>query len=279
MENKIQLNREMFTNMLALQAKLNTETNGAIWITGVTNKGRNINWLKCISMEAAEMMDCFPWKHWKDINSSSDIENFKVEVVDVWHFALSGILEYIASNDFVLSEDFSEEEKQNATFEDVINFAIKASDKVPTYAEFVMTNYESLEETFAVHQTNDTILRLVEDLSFNLMLNPGDLGSLYQIQYVAEKAWGFSFQQMYNLYIGKNALNAVRTENGYKEGTYIKNWNTSELNKTVIEDNVIMRQLVANVDVDTISSYEEIKDALIVSYTEVTKFHNGLLNL
>src|SRR6185503_12709799 len=34
----------------------------------------------------------------------------------------------------------------------------------------------------------------------------------------------FDMQEVYQLYIGKNVLNEFRRINGYKEGTYIKDW-------------------------------------------------------
>jgi hypothetical protein len=35
-------------------------------------------------MEAAEAIDSFNWKHWKDIEGEPDLDNAKVELVDIW---------------------------------------------------------------------------------------------------------------------------------------------------------------------------------------------------
>ncbi|HIP41058.1 MAG TPA: dUTPase, partial [Campylobacterales bacterium] len=43
--------------------------------------------------------------------------------------------------------------------------------------------------------------------------------------------------ELYKLYIGKNILNKFRQEHGYKEGTYIKEWNGKE-------DNVVMQSIL-----------------------------------
>jgi hypothetical protein len=40
-----------------LQQKLNDATNGLIWTEGATKEGRQISWLRCIYMEAAEAID------------------------------------------------------------------------------------------------------------------------------------------------------------------------------------------------------------------------------
>ena len=75
--------------MFALQKQLNDETNGEIWITGVTKENRKISWYRGIYMEVAEAIDSFNWKHWKNINDQPDWDNIKVELVDIWHFIMS----------------------------------------------------------------------------------------------------------------------------------------------------------------------------------------------
>jgi hypothetical protein len=59
--------------MFELQQKLNDATNGLIWTEGATKEGRQISWLRCIYMEAAEAIDSFNWKHWKDIEGEPDL--------------------------------------------------------------------------------------------------------------------------------------------------------------------------------------------------------------
>jgi len=43
--------------------------------------------------------------------------------------------------------------------------------------------------------------------------------------------------ELYRLYVGKNILNKFRQDNGYKEGSYIKIWNSQE-------DNVVMQSIL-----------------------------------
>jgi len=65
-------------------------------------------------------------------------------------------------------------------------------------------------------------------------------------------AVGMSFDEVYRLYIGKNALNQFRQQHGYKEGTYKKVWNGKE-------DNVVMQEILnTNLDI----SYEKLLDML-----------------
>jgi dimeric dUTPase (all-alpha-NTP-PPase superfamily) len=43
-------------------------------------------------MEIAEAIDSISWKHWKNIEGGIDYENFKVELIDIWHFLISYLL-------------------------------------------------------------------------------------------------------------------------------------------------------------------------------------------
>ena len=69
--------------MLKLQQKLNDETNGFGWENGKTNRGKIINWRRCIYLETAELVESYPWKHWKNIDAKPDYANIKVELVDI----------------------------------------------------------------------------------------------------------------------------------------------------------------------------------------------------
>jgi len=83
--NKIQ-------TMLTLQQQLNDATNGTGWENGLTKNGKQIDWRRCIYLEAAELIESYPWKHWKNIDASADYENIKIEAVDIWHFVMSEAL-------------------------------------------------------------------------------------------------------------------------------------------------------------------------------------------
>ena len=78
--------------MLVLQQQLNDNTNGTGWEKGLTKNGKQIDWRRCIYLEAAELVESYPWKHWKNIDASPDYENIKIEAVDIWHFVMSEAL-------------------------------------------------------------------------------------------------------------------------------------------------------------------------------------------
>ncbi len=204
--------------MYRLQDKLNRDTNGDNWaMAGVTKEGRKIDWLRCIYMETAEAIDSLNWKHWKDINGKDDIANLKVELVDIWHFIMS---EHIARRSLETAIEQAVHDINSVAWEP--QASIDNADK-----------FEFLEE----------VMRDV--------LN----GALPYMEFLkaVRKVEGFSMEDVYQLYIGKNCLNQFRQDHGYKEGSYIKIWNGKE-------DNVYMQEALKNnsdLDFDSLYAYLE----------------------
>ncbi len=225
--------------MLQLQAQLNESTNGEDWTKGVTKNGKTINWRRCIYMECAEMVDSFSWKHWKSINKEPDWDNLQIEVVDVWHFIMSLAIENYSRNlkggieDLALNisqlPSFSTIDKRNNSF----GFQDKVIEKVENIIRLSLEEGElKLEEMF------------IEFFDLAVMS-------------------GLDLETLYRLYVGKNILNQFRQDNGYKDGTYIKVWNSEE-------DNVVMKRVwEANGDIKPELLYKELAKA----YFALTK-HN-----
>ena len=44
-----------------------------------------------------------------------------------------------------------------------------------------------------------------------------------------------SFDELYRQYVGKNVLNFFRQDNGYKDGSYVKQWQGREDNEHLVE--------------------------------------------
>ncbi len=216
MQNQI---KEMFE----LQNKLNINTNGEEWINGVTKDNRKIDWFRCIYMEAAEAIDSLNWKHWKDINKPDDMDNAKIEIVDIWHFVMSQLIK----------EARGKEQKA------IKRFTINRRDIFfPKMKEDPQNLIKSLEALMLSALRKDTN-KIIENYIL-IVEHP---------QY--QELW--NFQEVYALYIGKNCLNQFRQDNGYKEGTYKKLWNDKE-------DNVYMQNYIRDTkDFDFISLYQYLK--------------------
>jgi len=95
------MTEEQAKEILNLQDQLNIRTSGPDWKNGFTTKGRPIDFKLCVAMEASELLDSFNWKHWKDIDAPHDLENAKMEIVDILHFMASWALEDLREVDFI----------------------------------------------------------------------------------------------------------------------------------------------------------------------------------
>lgn len=198
--------------MLQLQAQLNDATNGEEWTKGTTKNGKEINWKRCIYMECAEMIDSFSWKHWKSIHQEPDWDNLQIEVVDVWHFIISLAIENYAQNFRGGVEDLAIHISQLDSFMklDVKNESFDTQKNVIQKVETMML--------LTLQKENINIEELIREF-FDLVLMSG-----------------LDLETLYRLYVGKNILNQFRQDNGYKEGTYVKEWSGQE-------DNVVMKKL------------------------------------
>jgi dimeric dUTPase (all-alpha-NTP-PPase superfamily) len=69
--------------MLELQEAMNARVH-ANW------REQGFDWYRAIWVECAELMDHYGWKWWK--KQSPDIDQVKLELIDIWHFGLSILL-------------------------------------------------------------------------------------------------------------------------------------------------------------------------------------------
>ncbi|TXS93081.1 dUTP diphosphatase [Parahaliea maris] len=74
-------------------------------------------------------------------------------------------------------------------------------------------------------------------------------------------ASGLDFDSLYSAYVGKNVLNFFRQDNGYKDGSYIKNWQGREDNEHLVE-------LIAELDHQAEDFAERVYSALEQRYRE-----------
>ena len=203
-------NYKKVKEMFLMQQALNDETNGVGWEDGYTKNGKLINWKRCIYMECAELIDSFAWKHWKNISAAPDVNNIVIEIVDIWHFVMSYILEqYYGGKD--------------------IDHIVSDVTAVSGFAEFSSYAYDVRE--YSIYEiVNDIELIIHETSGFELQI--GEL--LTDFFRVALKC-GVSLDILFEKYIGKNVLNKFRQNNGYKEGGYRKIWGDLEDNEVLIE--------------------------------------------
>jgi len=224
MNNKILL-------MLQLQNQLNDATNGEKWTEGLTKNGKKINWRRCIYMECAEMVDSFAWKHWKAIAQEPDWHNHQIEVVDVWHFIMSLAIENYKQNSKGSIEDIAQMMSNSASL------------------SAITTDESSFEDVELIYEKVENLIRL------SLSKEELNLESMVTEFFDLVAMSGLNLETLYRLYVGKNILNQFRQDNGYKEGTYIKIWNSQE-------DNVVMKSIwETHKDITPELLYEELSKA------------------
>ena len=229
---------EKIYEMLQLQNELNNDTNGVDWRKGVTKNSKPINWKRCIYMETAELIDSFGWKHWKSIHQKPDYENIKIELTDIWHFIMS----------YLLTQNSLEDAAR------LINGAKEAQCDIKIPKEWSEKDSQNIDEYLDIFEEL-MALALIKSNS------PALQEELLETFFKACDSAGFSFDDLYRLYIGKNALNQFRQEHGYKEGKYIKNWNGKE-------DNTVLQEILEkNGDI----SFGELKDRLLKEYEKVAQ--------
>ena len=162
---------------------------------------KNFNWNSAIIAESGELLDSLGYKWWK--KQEPDMENVKVEAIDLLHFVISDILK--------------------------LNYNYKES----LEASFIDETISEFEESF----TSDIYEKEFEDEDlFGLVniLNYNEIPRFATLKIMFKKL-DMSNEDVYISYITKNCLNKFRQDNGYKDGSYIKNWNGREDNVVAFE--------------------------------------------
>jgi len=199
--------------MLKLQQQLNDATNGEGWEKGMTKNGKVIDWKRCTYLECAELIESYPWKHWKNIDAEPDHANIQIEAVDIWHFIMSQGLEDYKIKALGSIETLAENIQALPNFND---FTAEITPSGKNYYEQIQVAERLMKALFCDASTDELLETFI-----NVALESG-----------------LNLDKLYTLYIGKNILNQFRQDHGYKEGTYIKIWHGEE-------DNVTMQNILA----------------------------------
>ncbi len=206
--------KDKLLDMFQLQENLNRKINEN-WRDIRTHEDfSRATWIEC-----AELVDSLPWKWWK--KQEADLDNVKIEVVDIWHFIMSYILlDYKDIGEAIESEPvkyFIKALKEDFSNVDIngqyINHYLGETD----YYKKIIFLAERVAEGFLKDNINEGIF------FFGLLVKNT-----------------ISFDELYLLYIGKNILNHIRQEKGYNTGEYKKVFNG-------IEDNQYLFQIVKEV--------------------------------
>jgi len=239
----MKLEKANLEEYLALQDTLNGHTCGVDWKNGICEKtGRSMNFKLALGLELAEYLDSYNWKHWKDVSKEDDIENAKMELVDVWHFILSLVLQHGADVDLILAQD-----------------------DVPFPYDVV-----DIDSAFkATVDINSILLPLGDAITNSEGDTAGRFALVIQLFSKLMEFTGFSPEELRKIYLLKNTLNVFRVNNGYADGTYIKVWDNN-----TAEDNVVLMRLTEYADEISFDSLYSLLEGEYVKVLEEAKAYN-----
>lgn len=190
------LSSTQLATMLDLQDSMNKKVNPA-WL------GAGYSYLRAALIESVEAIDHHGWKWWKA--QTLDLPQVQMELVDIWHFALSHII-------------------------------IEHKGDIPKAAQEIEAALQTSDPVivFDGNQFNFDQNTLVENLELMAGLCVVKRFNVPLFVKIVEQA-DMSANMLFEQYVGKNILNFFRQDHGYKEGTYIKIWNGREDNEHLVE--------------------------------------------
>lgn len=190
---------------LKLQDELNSQINPD-W----KKKRSEAEFFRAIWLECAEAMESLPWKWWKKMDL--DLENLEIEIADIFHFVLSISL---------LRGDSQLVYFKKALNSDFSNLAGIDGEYLNHYLADVYSRDRIDEYMFLIERVAEMSLRKHYD------------GVLFFFGLLVKDTIGFD--KLYLLYTGKNILNRIRQEMGYKSGGYTKLINGVEDNRYLLD--------------------------------------------
>jgi hypothetical protein len=210
--------------MLDLQAQMNAKVNPD-WIQA------KYPFLRAVVVEGAEAMEHHGWKWWK--KQACDLPQLQMELVDIWHFALSDII-IQANGDIDRASKLLGEysvQRREVDFDDEI---------------FVLAHLDALAKI-------ELLIGLAAARRFSVPLFASLMGDC-----------GMDWDTLYLQYVNKNVLNFFRQDHGYKDGRYIKIWDGREDNEHLVE-------ISAGIDVTALDYRDRLYAGLQGRYATVSK--------
>ena len=261
--------------MIKLQAELNMQTNGDRYISSEprTTQGKFIYYPICLKMEACELLDSLPWKHWKYKENEYNYSNIKLELIDMLHFTLSLQIDHYARAYLPKAENPEDqvklEDKTAAEYADGVCWLLDNRKKDNTnYAQILVdyieenvnnkleNDYKNLNE-LGMEPVIGFMFYIDKVMQFTMFDGIQCIKGLYELIFtmyglciMAENKTDKPLKleefikEIYNLYKAKLALNKLRQNYGYNAGTYKKEW---KLENKLVEDNeYVVKKLITN---------------------------------
>lgn len=180
------------------------------------------DWALAIIGEASELNDHIGWKWW--MKQDADLPQARIEAVDILHFGISMTLENVITHYRRKCIEMDNE---------------RLHDYVAGWMEETWTQPHS-DPDVEIFKS----VKLLVNSATSYIHSSFDLASLKNI-FVLLAPDGLEedldiLNWVAGMYLGKNVLNSFRQDHGYKEGTYIKNWDGDE-------DNVYLDKILCDI--------------------------------
>ena len=203
------------TVMMSLQDEMNKKVHSD-WIA------QNFEWYRAAWIECGELMDHLGYKWWK--KQIADVEQVKLEIVDIWHFAMSSY--------------FTPEAAKESEFYKLCD---KVSQEIEQVSSLLAANVNPELSGSDWNQAQKKLIRQATEVvaESSLARKQVSVDAFWQLLVAA----GLDLDSLYTAYIGKNVLNQFRQDKGYKQGHYQKTWHGRE-------DNEHLAELVNSLDPD-----------------------------
>lgn len=178
------------------------------------------NWTRAMMVEGVELLDHYGWKWWK--HHEPDMAQARIELVDIWHFILSYVLE-------------------------------KKDNEIGACVSIAMSLDHPENVAFVGYKPVDLhTLEIRELIEAFVALSAGGVVSITAFEHMMRKLF-MSWDELHRMFIAKNVLNIFRQTHGYKDGTYIKVWVGKE-------DNEVLQGLIdARPDVTAIQLFAKLE--------------------
>ncbi len=192
------LSKDQALTMLSLQARMNAKVDPN-WVQA------RYPYLRAVAIEGAEAIEHHGWKWWK--KQDKDLPQLQMELIDIWHFILSEIL---------LRNEHESAEPLDAL--------LAAMASITTQDSVMIDGNE-------YYLPDLDLVRKLELMIALSALRRIDMPLFASIMDDCEMDW----TELYRQYVGKNVLNMFRQDHGYKEGSYLKEWQGREDNEYLVD--------------------------------------------
>lgn len=197
-------------------------------------------------MEGFDHLDCKWWKP-----QPANVAQYAMEMIDVIHFVISGAILINSQRGMTIEEGAkSFHQVVEGFFQD---FSEQANSVNAQLNDLIDSGQLTYEEALAGMHTGQLGTFMT-----------GSLVHMMALALLLAQAAGLTTETIYKMYVAKNALNIFRKENGYADGTYIKNWFGQEDN-VAVERYLELKDMAEPTAIDDLTAYLNATYATVVA--------------